>query len=52
MRNLSNKLKYFYKSNVGIVVKSNRKIADRSKIDTLRQNNITAHFPGLVQTLQ
>ena len=37
---------------VGTVPKSNRKIAEKSKIDTPSTNKQTSYFPGLVQALQ
>ena len=37
---------------VGIVPKSNIKIVERDKIDTLTHKYMTAHFPCLVKVLQ
>ena len=36
----------------GRVLKSNKKIVKRDQISTLKQKNISAHFPGLLQVLQ
>ena len=37
---------------VGIILKSNIKIVVGGKIDISTNKYMTAHFPGLVQTLQ
>ena len=37
---------------VGTIPKSNIKIAERNKIDTIAHKYMTAHFPGLIQALQ
>jgi hypothetical protein len=37
---------------VGTIPKSNIKIVERGKIDTLKNKYMTAHFPGLEQALE
>jgi hypothetical protein len=37
---------------VGTIPKSNVKIDERGKIDTLAHTKMTVHFPGLVHALQ
>jgi hypothetical protein len=45
------KTKEYHNDNIGTVLKCNRKIVERGKINTLTHKYMTAHFPGLVHAL-
>ena len=44
----SNKIKNRKKNTVGIIPKSNIKVVEKGKIDTLTHKYLTAHFPGFL----